>query len=50
VAKIRRDTGGVHNIVEGKLVDERTGLEEERERLWDGYTASINCCSFLPEG
>lgn len=34
VGKIRRDTGGIHNVVEGQLVDERAGLEEEGERLW----------------
>lgn len=33
VGKIGRDTGGVHNIVEGQLVDEGTGLEEEGQRL-----------------
>lgn len=31
--EIGSDTGGVDNIVEGELVDERAGLEEEGERL-----------------
>ena len=33
VREIGSDTGGVDNIVEGELVDERAGLEEEGERL-----------------
>lgn len=41
VRQIRRDTWGVHDIVEGELVDERAGLEEERQRLTD--TARGTC-------
>jgi hypothetical protein len=33
VREISSHTGGVDNIVEGKLINERRGLEEEGERL-----------------
>lgn len=33
VREIGGDTGSVDNIVEGELIDERAGLEEEGERL-----------------
>ena len=32
--EIGGNTGGVDNIVEGKLVNKRAGLQEERERLY----------------
>ena len=31
--KVGSHTGGVDDIVEGELVDERAGLEEEGQRL-----------------
>lgn len=34
VGEIGRDAGGVDDIVESELVDERAGLEEEGEGLW----------------
>ena len=33
VRKVGSHTGGVDDIVEGELVDERAGLEEEGQRL-----------------
>jgi hypothetical protein len=33
VGEIRRDAGGVDDIVEGEVVDEGAGFEEEREWL-----------------
>lgn len=32
--KVSRNTGGVDDIEEGQLVDERRDLAEKRERLW----------------
>jgi hypothetical protein len=33
VGQVGGNTGSVDDIVEGKLVDKRRGLEEERQRL-----------------
>lgn len=33
VGQVSRDTGSVDDIVEGELVNQRGGLEQERERL-----------------
>jgi hypothetical protein len=33
VREIGSDTGGVHNIVQSKLIDKRARLQQERERL-----------------
>jgi hypothetical protein len=35
VGQIGSDTGGVDDIVEGKLVNQRRGLQQEREGLDD---------------
>lgn len=34
VRKVGSDTGSVHNIVQGKLINQRASLQEERERLF----------------
>lgn len=33
MGKVGRNAGGVNNIVESKLVNERAGLEEQRKGL-----------------
>ena len=38
--KVGSHTGGVDDIVEGELVDERAGLEEEGQRLADSATGT----------
>lgn len=40
VGEIGSNTGGVDNIVEGELIDERAGLEEEGQRL-NEYVSTI---------
>lgn len=42
VRDIGSNTGGVDNIVEGELRDERRGLEEEGERLSDTTGSTSN--------
>lgn len=38
--QIGRDTGGVDDIVEGELIDERASLQEQRQRLVDRTSIS----------
>lgn len=44
VAQIGSDTWGVDHIIKGEMVDERTGLEEEREWLADTARGTCNDC------
>lgn len=43
--EIGSDTRGVDDIVEGELIDERTGLQQERERLANATRGTKNSCS-----
>jgi hypothetical protein len=45
VGQISGDTEGVDNIVEGEVVDERRGLEEEGQRLSDTTGCSCDDCT-----
>lgn len=47
MGEIGRNTGGVDNIVQGKLIDEGAGLQEEGERLRDDKTVRSNGFFFL---
>lgn len=47
MGEIGGDTWGVDDIVEGELVDERAGLEEEREWLADTAGGTCDDCEGL---
>lgn len=42
MGQVGGDTWCVHNIVEGEVVDERAGLEEERQWLANATTCAGN--------
>jgi hypothetical protein len=41
VRKVGSDTGSVNNIIQGELIDQRASLQEERERLLETVSRSL---------
>jgi hypothetical protein len=41
VRKVGSDTGSVNNIIQGELINQRTSLQEERERLLETISRSL---------